>query len=109
MGKIKIMNKLIITFFTLLLIACEKQETCNQINGTWKLTRLMSKGEVVCEYDNSFYYTYTFNNSKVVSTQYRNGIDSFVSNSNVDCNNVFNVTADSFYYGNIIDYGVLVK
>lgn len=95
--------------FILAIVSCTKQETCYEVDGIWKLSRLVKQSEVVCTYDNSFYYKYGFSDGKVTCVQVRNGVDSFVSKNVVDCNSIYFVTSDSFRYGNPINYAVLVK
>ena len=91
------------------MIACTKQQTCTEANGTWKLSKVIKDGNVFCTYNKDFYYQYEFTDNKVIVIQYRNDVDSFCRSGIIECSNVWMVSQDSFRYGNFNEYLVMVK
>lgn len=92
----------------LLLIGCTKPPIC-EVFGTYRLDRTMKDGQVVCQYNQFFYYRYEFAGQQVLCTQVIKGNESTISESSIDCHQLYMVTKDSMYYGNPIEYSVLIK
>lgn len=93
----------------LVLISCIKQKNCNNVDGVWKLSKVIKDGNVVCSYTNSFYYKYAFSDGIVTCVQVRNGVDSFIYRNLINCDFVYSVSPDSFRYGDQFRYAILVK
>lgn len=96
-----------------IIVSCTTDSICpvqQEVKGTsWKLKRIMKLSKPICSYDSSFYYTYEFTDTRVDVTQFRNGVDSFVGSNAFRCNSLWFISTDSIYYGDIANYGVLVK
>lgn len=95
-----------------IILSCSKTSTCpipEDVQGTWLLQRVVKLSQTLISYDSTDYYSYEFTNDIVYVSHFENGLEVSKNTIKYRCNSLWFICDDSLYYGDLANYGVLVK